>query len=131
MKLILARYGSHDGERLTEEGRKEMTELAERLASEIDESAVIVVANITRAMESAAVLADALNIPFFPRKELYAAPEDGVGMDIEAVECLLDDLGESHKCIIAIASREYIEYLNGGKLLERGYFCIVNYGEKV
>jgi broad specificity phosphatase PhoE len=131
MQLILVRYGSHDGERLTQLGRAEMLGAAKELAKEVLGKTSIVTADIPRGRESAEVVADELGLGVLMRKELYAAPEDGVAVDIDQAKQLFDNLAAENDTVIAVVSREYIEQLSGGKNLERGEWLRMEYGQEV
>ena len=141
-KLILVRYGEHEGGHLNEVGTKAMVLVAEKLKPLLQNAdASIVCAEIPRAVESAHIISEALNIsPAKHFAQLYAS-EDAPIYLTKAGE-VIDSAGGECDVLIAVISREYIQTLPNYILqslgvekpiethLERGEVLILDYGKK-
>jgi len=141
-KLILVRYGEHEGGHLNEVGIKAMVFVAEKLKHLLENQNVgIVCAEVPRAIESAHIVSEALNVS--PAKhfvELYAVEDTPIHLT-KAAE-VIDSAGGECDVLIAVVSREYIESLPNYILqslgvekpiethLERGEVLILDYGTK-
>ncbi|OGZ65567.1 MAG: hypothetical protein A3C50_02850 [Candidatus Staskawiczbacteria bacterium RIFCSPHIGHO2_02_FULL_43_16] len=141
-KLIFVRYGEHTDQHLNEVGIKAMILVAEKLKHILENQNVgIVCAEVPRAVESAHIISETLNVP--PAKhfaQLYAS-EDAPIYLTKAVE-VIDSAGGEHDVLIAVVSREYIETLPNFILqslgvekpiethLERGEILVLDYSKK-
>ena len=109
-----------------------MQTIASELQKEITSNTLVISAGVDRATESASLLCSLLNLAtpkVFP--ELYADPEHGVMVDGEHANAILQTLFASTDSVIAVISREYIEYfldaLSEGGSLNRGEYKIVTF----
>lgn len=112
-KLILVRYGEHEGGHLTEQGKQAMLLAVEKIKSFVqNKNACVVAAKINRAVESAKIISKNLNVPMAGEfSELYAAQEEGVAVNLDAATLVIHSVGERCYILIAVVSREYIETL--------------------
>lgn len=113
-KLIFVRYGAYDfDEHLNDYGKQSMISVAEKIKPFVkNENTCIVSAKIPRAIESALIISEYLDI--FPVKsflELYAADEINIFPDPDKAIKIINSEGEKYNIVIAVISREYIETL--------------------
>lgn len=133
MKLILVRYGEHTDGYLNDRGKQTMKLVAERLRSSVQEKTAIICAKIPRAIEGAEILAQEFGLgPVQSFSELYAAPEDGIEVNLNVALGVINAIANNTDVVIAIISREYIEALSRHfglkeKNLNRGEFLVINY----
>src|SRR3989344_1178903 len=127
MKLVLVRYGEYTDGHLNEQGRRTMTLVSGRLKSVVQNAKVcIICANIPRAIESAEIITKEFNAePAQSFTELYAAEENGVGINLDTALKIIDTAGQGKDVVVAIISREYIQAISkhfGGPdaILKRG-----------
>lgn len=143
-RLILVRYGEHTDGHLSEEGKQTMVLVSEKLKPFVqNEKVCIICAKVPRAIESAEVISTSLNVsPVRSFEELYAAEEDGVSIDLETANKVMNEAGAECDIVIAVVSREYIEALpnyilqslgvqkTGETRLERGEVLVLDYDKK-
>ena len=141
-KLILVRYGEHTDGHLNEIGIKAMVLVAQKLKPLLENVNVgIVCAQVPRAIESAHIISEALNVgPVEHVAELYASEDVPVHLN-KAVEAV-DAAGGECDVLVAVVSREYIETLPNYILqslgvekpiethLERGEVLLLDYNKK-
>lgn len=137
-KILLVRYGQHTGGTLTNEGKRSMISVAQKIrAIQNIESCKIICADIPRAVESATIIAHELNIsPPIPTADIYAAEEDGITINVLDAISTIQAHGANVTTLIAVASREYIETLPGTIIgqsnhvaphhLQRGEVLLIN-----
>lgn len=112
-KLILVRYGSWENGHLSKSGREEMQRAGRNLSRlTAGKKTLVVSANVTRAIESAQVVANVLGLDE-PRAydEFYAAEEEGKPPKLAQAYKLVESLLVESDILISIVSREYIEAL--------------------
>jgi hypothetical protein len=111
--LILVRYGEHEAGRLNEKGVGSMLRVAHELfVLENLGLCKIVCADISRAIESATIISEAMKIAVpLSLTELYAAEEDGVGVDLDSAMKVIETQGANVDTLIVVCSREYIEVI--------------------
>lgn len=144
MKLFLVRYGEHTDGHLNEQGRQTMALASERLKSfVVGQTVCLACANVPRAVESAEIISENLKVfPVQKFKDLYAAQENGVDINLEAAFTIISSLFKENSLVIAVVSREYIEALPSYILnslgvketiethLDRGEALMIDYEKK-
>ncbi|MEK7649755.1 MAG: hypothetical protein AAB367_02235 [Patescibacteria group bacterium] len=113
MQIIFIRYGEWENAHINERGKKTMLSVAHKLEKFIHKpNASIIVADIPRAIESAAILSKELQLPEAKRtSELFAEEESGNLPNIEKAASVVLSASEHKNILIVIASREYLELL--------------------
>lgn len=143
-KVIFIRYGEHENGHLNEQGKQTMISAVEKIKPFTQgQNACIIAARVDRAVESAEIISENLNLSAAKIfSELYAAEEEGINVDLNAAVKVLNSTGKNYDIIIVIASREYIETLPNHILkslgiqkaiethLDRGEVLVLDYNKK-
>ncbi|KND50079.1 MAG: hypothetical protein AB203_03765 [Parcubacteria bacterium C7867-008] len=116
-KLVLVRHGEYstvDGQHLlNDEGRQQMSVLATKLKALIGgQRAVLHTSSAPRATASAAILADALDVPCEEHLELWSGG-DGVGHypDTHAMVLQIMEWAKEYDVLILVTHMEFVERL--------------------
>ena len=115
-KLILVRHGTDEGGRnghLTESGRKEIADLAEKLAPHINGASVLMLSSTAlRALDSAEIFFKRLNIAFEPVGLLWSGGGGvvcGIGEDYKQTLELLNSHPVQADIVVLVTHYEYVQ----------------------
>lgn len=111
-KLVVVRHGYYGDSSLTPDGRRQVTGLAEVLASQLNGSTIALLSSTaTRAKETSEILATRLGgLQFDEHKCLHSGGMHLSDEQVEEALRLVDEKGETHDVVILSTHLEFIDW---------------------